>query len=87
MDLTFHADPGHAWLEVPIDTLKEVDPELQYSHYSYRNGANAYLEEDCDAPRFLRLANKHGIIVSITERYTDGEHHIRNFAPLDTTRL
>lgn len=43
-------DAGHAWLQVPIETCDG----LHITHYSYENGRFAYLEEDCDAPTWLR---------------------------------
>jgi hypothetical protein len=55
---TFHADPGHAWLEVTELHLAQVGltpkdftscsfQELRAPLWTY------YLEEDCDAGRFL----------------------------------
>lgn len=46
------ADPAHAWLKVPLEYVKASG--YKPSEYSYRFGGFAYLEEDCDAPRYLR---------------------------------
>ena len=51
--LTFHSDPGHAWLEVPLAELKSLGVAGEISSYSYINGETAYLEEDCDAGIFI----------------------------------
>ena len=56
-DLTymFFADPGHAWLRVPISALDALDIRHRISRYSYISAdlSTAYLEEDSDAPMFL----------------------------------
>jgi hypothetical protein len=53
---TFHADPGHGWLEVPHNHLTELGIAGRISGYSYRepNGQTWYLEEDCDAATFAK---------------------------------
>jgi hypothetical protein len=44
-------DPGHAWLEVDVDTYPDV---LEYgTGFGYLGGNLAYLEEDMEAPAFL----------------------------------
>jgi len=48
---TFHSDPGHGWLAVPIDEVTQLG--LAISNYSYTDGATVYLEEDLDATAFL----------------------------------
>jgi hypothetical protein len=47
---TFISDPGHGWLRVPIAECKGLD----ISSYSFRDSKWAYLEEDRDAPLFMR---------------------------------
>jgi len=53
MSYRFITDPGHGWLEVPLSDLVDLGIAQDISKYSYLsvNGI-AYLEEDCDAPRF-----------------------------------
>ena len=46
MDYNYHTDPGHGWIEVPIEELHRL--KITPSAYSYRKGETAYLEEDCD---------------------------------------
>ena len=66
---TFIEDPGHGWLEVPENDL--LGTGLVFSKYSpHRNGI-AYLEEDCDAPKFLDYLEKMGITVRTTMRYVE----------------
>jgi hypothetical protein len=50
----FYADPGHGWLAVTQDDIKDVGLSVaDFSRYSYHNGETLYLEEDCDASLFL----------------------------------
>jgi hypothetical protein len=51
----FYSDPGHGWLKVAVADLVAAKIDNQITGYSYRSrdGKFAYLEEDCDAPRFL----------------------------------
>lgn len=50
----FISDPGHGWLEVPIEHLKQLDIADKISNFSYRKGDMAYLEEDQDASEFIK---------------------------------
>ena len=52
----FHYDAGHAWLEVDILDLERLGIAGQISGYSYKRGSRAYLEEDCDAPAYIKAA-------------------------------
>ena len=52
------ADPGHAWLKVPVKKLLELNIADKISGYSYLRGEYAYLEEDMDAYTFLQAVGK-----------------------------
>ena len=73
---TFHADPGHAWLEVPIAHLKALGVERSISPYSYlstRFGVTvAYLEEDLDAGTFITAAKLAGWVLDISHQQGGG---------------
>ncbi len=75
--LTLWSDPGHAWLEVPPETLDFVMPRAyvsHYSHYGKRDGSPAFfLEEDCDLALFLAAAQTSGLTVEIEDRRDVGE--------------
>ncbi len=75
--LTFYTDPGHGWLEVPVQLLKDLRVEYDISQYSYRAGSLAYLEEDCDAGRFLEAAKSAGMAFSIVDNVSDSDSWIR----------
>ncbi len=70
--LRWYIDPGHGWLGVPIRTLLESGVAGQISTCSYIDGQMmvAYLEEDCDAPKFLAAIGKRGDEFE-TEHLTD----------------
>lgn len=71
--LTFHTDPGHGWLEVPISDLADVGLAIgDFSGYSYLCSRAVYLEKDCDAGFFMRTYEaKYGKRPDYTERYSD----------------
>lgn len=47
-------DPGHGWIEVPLDELENIAHKIsRYSYMDKRTG-KAYLEEDCDAAIFIK---------------------------------
>lgn len=70
--LTFIADPGHGWLLVPLAEIVALGLETQISVYSYIEGQYAYLEEDCDCPRYLETRAAQGLPrPEITEQYVD----------------
>lgn len=83
---TFVNDPGHAWLKVPLKLALQV-PGI--STYSYVGKAHAYLEEDCDAGRYLRAMHPDKDY-RIRETYTKGRARIRNlphFTYRETTNV
>lgn len=53
--LCWYIDPGHGWLGVPMKVVVDAGVAGQISTCSYmsKGGNVAYLEEDCDAARFL----------------------------------
>lgn len=74
-----HEDPGHAWLEVPIN--EALDLGVKPSRGSYQKGSNWYLEEDCDMPAFMRAYElKYGHEPRYEERSINEEHPIRRYA-------
>jgi len=53
MSYILFVDAGHAWLEVPVQELKELRIDKKISGYSYEKSGNVYLEEDCDLAIFV----------------------------------
>lgn len=81
---TMHSDPGHGWLAVCDTDLIDVGlTPRSFSKYSYAKGGTYYLEEDCDAPKFLAAyASKHGVQPEFKVNYIRGNAPIRNYARL-----
>ena len=79
LSLSYFTDPGHGWVSVKIDTLKNLGIADQISHYSYMRGKSAYLEEDCDLGLLLRTLDEQGIAFRFDERTTDKMSRIRNY--------
>jgi len=81
LQLNFHSDAGHGWLQVTTHQLAELGIYNQVSRYSYINLAysnddesyDVYLEEDCDAPLFLNALKEQGIKFTINN-IDDGDH-------------
>lgn len=71
-ELRWYDDGGHGWLRVPIGTCEG----LAISGYSYRGKTVAYLEEDVDAPLWLR-AHPEVSVAGIPVTYQDRESHVR----------
>jgi hypothetical protein len=55
----FYGDPGHAWLEVPYNTLVKLKIHRQITEYSYHRDDMVYLEEDYDAVIFIKAYLQH----------------------------
>lgn len=50
----FYTDAGHGWLKVHVYDARDVGLEPEdFTAFSYRKGDHLYLEEDCDAGRFI----------------------------------
>jgi len=56
----WYTDPSHGWLKVKYSELEELGIQCEISSFSYRNGDDVYLEEDCDAMKYLNAVNKNG---------------------------
>lgn len=79
MKLNVYADPGHAWAKVSISLLLKLGIADQISGYSYRRGAFAFLEEDCDLGLFVNAMKQTGRAVEFIEHHTDKRSRIRNY--------
>jgi hypothetical protein len=78
LKLNFFSDPAHGWLEVPLNLVKELNLGQKITKYSYIKGDFAYLEEDQDAPAFMREANQKGIFFILCDIFHENSP-IRNF--------
>jgi len=74
----FIHDPGHGWLEVPEAELTRLNIADKISGFPYRNGGNAYLEEDSDFGVFAKAKEAAGETFKIEEVYQENTP-IRNY--------
>ena len=81
MKLLAKTDPGHGWLQVPIDLLEKLNITDKISGYSYKRGSYAYLEEDCDWTIFSRAMEANGLTYSVECEHSDQDSSIRQYQP------
>jgi hypothetical protein len=74
------ADPGHAWARFPKAKLVQLGIADKISPYSYQNGANAFLEEDCDLSTLIGALRQRGYEIKFNESHTDKQSKIRNYS-------
>ena len=74
------ADPGHAWARFPKAKLIQLGIADKISTYSYQNGANAFLEEDCDLSVLMVALRDRGYEIKFNESHANKQSKIRNYA-------
>ena len=74
------ADPGHAWARFPKAKLVQLGIADKISTYSYMNGANAFLEEDCDLSVLVVALRDRGYEIKFNESHANKQSKIRNYA-------
>lgn len=74
------ADPGHAWARFSKDKLVKLGIADKISTYSYMNGTNAFLEEDCDLSVLIGALREHGYEIKFNESHTNRQSKIRGYA-------
>lgn len=72
-------DPGHGWARFPKQRLAKLGIADKISTYSYQNGANAFLEEDCDLDVLIGALRQRGYEVRFRTHHTDRSSKIRSF--------
>ena len=76
----WHEDSGHAWLAVPHAIIEKLGIACDISRYSYSDSRMVYLEEDCDAPLFLRACERDGVAYTYRRVHMNGDSWIRSLA-------
>ena len=79
-----HTDPGHGWLAVTLNDIADVGlTPSDFTQYSYQRADVLYLEEDCDAGKFIDAWKlKHNAEPEILERWSNYDSIIRSFTRL-----
>jgi hypothetical protein len=85
---TFFSDRGHGWLRVTVEDCAAVGlVRSDFSWYSYCDKNWLYLEEDCDASKFLAAYVKAvGEMPVIYDSHTNGDSVIRHKARVGNRR-
>ena len=73
------ADPGHAWARFPKTRLVKLGIADKITPYSYQNGANAFLEEDCDLSTLITALKARGYEIKFDESHTNRSSKIRSY--------
>lgn len=76
---TFYSDPGHAWLKVDYNELVELGIETDISPFSYRDGDDVYLEEDCDFGKYLVAMNGRGTGIVFDTVRSNSDSFVRSY--------
>ena len=77
--IKYYHDAGHGWLAVKRNLLRESGLEEEISAFSYQKGQTVYLEEDCDAYKFVKAMEAKGYAFDVDHRHTE-RPPIRNYA-------
>lgn len=72
-------DPGHAWARFSKARLVKLGIADKITPYSYQNGANAFLEEDCDLSTLMTALKGQGYAVKFDESFTNKSSKIRSY--------
>lgn len=87
LKLHFRSDPGHGWLVVDMTALHLTNLlPTDFSDFSYvtieKGKLKFALEEDCDAPKFIKSAEDQGLTLNIQEHHTNNRSSIRSWMPI-----
>ena len=80
ISIKIFADPGHAWARFPKAKLVQLGIADKISTYSYMNGTNAFLEEDCDLSVLVVALRDRGYEIKFNESHANKQSKIRNYA-------
>ena len=72
-------DPGHAWARFPKAKLVSLGIADKISPYSYQNGTNAFLEEDCDLSVLVVALRDRGYEIKFNESHANKQSKIRGY--------
>ena len=71
LNLTFYDCVSHGYLQVSWVDFVNIFKKYDYypSECSYKGRGYVYLEEDCDAPEFLKILKDEGVSYEIYEEF------------------
>ena len=81
--LVFESDMGHGYLHVPKEILGYLNLKVSdFSSYSFTDHNKVYLEEDCDASKFVKAWQKFCDVDMnpiVREIHTNGDAECRSY--------
>jgi hypothetical protein len=87
LTLSYFTDPGHGWVSIKIEVLKNLGIADKVSNYSYTRGASAYLEEDSDLGLLYATCDALGIKIDLLPKHTNNRSPIRSYATYNAERV
>lgn len=75
----YYQDPSHGWVKIKKATLTELGIADKITSYSYQNGDDAYLEEDCDLATLLTALSAINVKPVFREHHTNHDSRIRTY--------
>lgn len=78
------SDPGHGWVRFPKLRLIKLGIADKISVYSYQNGANAFLEEDCDLTVLVNALRNRGYEIKFKGGSSNRQSKIRSYDRFST---
>jgi len=79
LTLKYYQDPGHGWVRIAKDKLKELNIAHLISRYSYERNNVAFLEEDCDLGILFVTCDNQGIKIKLKDFHTNRQSKIRTY--------
>ena len=79
LNIPYHQDAGHGWLEVSRNLLQELGIEATISCFSYASGNRVFLEEDSDAAKLINALKAAGRDFHLEDRDCGNWAFVRNF--------
>ena len=72
LNLTFIDNESHGYLKVSKETFFQLELNgSEFSEYSYYYNNNFYLEEDCDATKFINIAKNKGYKINFLDKFVN----------------
>jgi len=75
----FTSDPSHGYLKVPLENLETLGIIDRISEWSFKKGRYAYLEEDRDAPLFVKTWKERGNAIKFNVRHISSPAKCRTY--------
>lgn len=75
---SYYGYSNHGYLAVKLSDVIDLGIRNLITEYSFYNATTAYLEEDCDAPLFVKKLKELGYTLNYNEVTFDKPNHFKN---------